>query len=244
MSDPRAAFLAIGDELLSGKVDDTNSRHAIARLRGLGIALRRVWLVPDEIDEIAFAVSDSSRRFEHVFTSGGVGPTHDDVTFEGVARAFDQGIVRHPEIGRRIHDYFGARTNEALLKMADVPAEAELVRIVDGLVPVLRIRNVYVLPGVPELFVRCFDAVVENLSGRPFHLVRLHTHHDEGMIADALRETQDRFVAVAIGSYPRFGHADYHVLVTLESRDAEALGAAVAHLRALLPAAWIEPPPG
>lgn len=248
MKDPTAAFLVIGDELLSGKVADRNSAYLIPRLRELGVALRRIVILADDVEEIAAAVADASGRFDHVFTSGGVGPTHDDVTFAGVARAFGQSLARHPDLVRGIRAYFGERTNEALLKMAEIPADAEVLTVVDEVVPVVRARNVHILPGVPEFFVRCFEVIARGLRGRPFHTSRIYTTLDEGAIADVLSETQNRFQSVAIGSYPRFDRTDYQVMVSLESRDAAAVAQATAHLRdRFSPSALVEPdgdPPG
>src|SRR5262245_478184 len=104
---PTAAILVIGDEILSGKTEEQNARLLISELRELGVALKRIAVIPDEIDEVAAAVYDLSSRFDHVFTSGGVGPTHDDVTILGVARAFDTPIVRHPDLERKIKSFFG-----------------------------------------------------------------------------------------------------------------------------------------
>ena len=104
MKIPTAAILVIGDEILSGKTEDQNARLLIGELRELGVALRRIVTIPDDVEEVAVAVRELSARFDHVFTSGGVGPTHDDVTLAGVARAFDVPLVRHPNLEARLND--------------------------------------------------------------------------------------------------------------------------------------------
>ncbi|MGH9936180.1 MAG: molybdopterin-binding protein, partial [Blastocatellia bacterium] len=127
MNVPTAAIIVIGDEILSGKTEDQNARLLIGELRELGVALRRIVIIPDDVEEVAKAARDLSSRFDYVFTSGGVGPTHDDVTLAGVARAFDAPLIRHPNLEARLKTYFGADVDESRLRMADVPEGAELL---------------------------------------------------------------------------------------------------------------------
>ena len=165
----------IGNEILTGKSEDKNASFLIGELYRLGVALRRVVVVADDITEIAAAVRDCSSRFDYVFTSGGIGPTHDDVTIEGIARAFDREVGRQPELESLIKGYFGKDVNDARLRMADAPAGAVLV-YADGLRwPVLLVENVYILPGVPELFRSKFEAVRERFRTEPFHSRVLYT---------------------------------------------------------------------
>lgn len=232
-SGPTAAVVLIGDEILSGKVDDQNARHAIAELRALGVSLRRIIVVPDEVDEIARAVREASERFDHVFTSGGVGPTHDDVSIEGVARAFGVAVRRDPHLAEVLRDRYGA--TGAALRMADLPDGTELIAT-DGLAwPVPRIRNVWILPGVPEIFRRKFDAIKTRFSTAPFHLCAVWTGADESAIAPLLDRVVAEFDAVAVGSYPRREGESWVVRVTLESKDAGAAVRARDRLVALLP---------
>lgn len=227
MSVPTAAILVIGDEILSGKVEDANARLLIGELRELGVALRRILIVPDEVEDVAAAVRELSARFDHVFTSGGVGPTHDDVTIIGIARAFDTAVIRHPELERRLNAYFGANADESKLRMADVPGNAELIEMPDWRWPVLVCGNVYILPGVPELFSKKFMAIRERFRVEPFFAKAIYTLEDEFDIAESLREVADANPLVAIGSYPNFSSPDYKVKVTLESKDNLALERAV-----------------
>ena len=121
MKIPTAAILVIGDEILSGKTEDQNARLLIGELRDLGVALRRIVTIPDDVEEVAVAVRELSARFDHVFTSGGVGPTHDDVTLAGVASAFDVQLVRHPNLEARLKTYFGADADESRMRMPTCP---------------------------------------------------------------------------------------------------------------------------
>src|SRR5689334_7115271 len=124
---PNAAIILIGDEILSGKVVDENARFLIEEVSELRVPLRRMIVIPDVLEEIAATVREFSGRFDHVFTSGGVGPTHDDLTMEGVALAFGEKLIRHPELERLLRGYYGERLEERNLRMADVPAGAHFV---------------------------------------------------------------------------------------------------------------------
>src|SRR5581483_7478468 len=157
--DRTAGLVVVGNEILSGKVVDTNAPFLARELRALGVELRRIVTIPDDLEEIAAAVREFAARYDVVFTSGGVGPTHDDVTIAGVARGLGRAVVRHPVIESRIREFYGEKVNAARLKMAEVPEGTEL--IVDGRLgfPTIKCENVYVLPGIPELFEQKFLAL-------------------------------------------------------------------------------------
>jgi molybdenum cofactor synthesis domain-containing protein len=234
MSIPTAAILVIGDEILSGKTEDRNARLLIGELRELGVALRRIVVIPDEVETVAAAVRELAAAFDHVFTSGGVGPTHDDVTIAGIAKAFDAPIVRHPGLEARLRGHFGERIDESKLRMADVPEGAALIETSDMRWPILACRNVYILPGVPELFRKKFLAIRERFRVAPFYARALFTHEEEFDIAGNLTRVAEAHPRVAIGSYPNFSSPDYRVKLTIESKDGVALEAAVAALMEIL----------
>jgi molybdenum cofactor synthesis domain-containing protein len=234
MSVPTAAILVIGDEILSGKTDDRNARLLIGELRDLGVALRRIVVIPDDVEDVARNVRELSTQFDHVFTSGGVGPTHDDVTIIGIALAFEAPVVRHPELESRIRGFFGEDADESRLRMADVPSGSELIDAPDLRWPMLACRNVYILPGVPEHFERKFMAIRERFRVAPFFARAIYTLQDEFDIAETLRTVADAHPQVAVGSYPSFSAPDYRVKVTLESKDGPALESASEALMAIL----------
>jgi molybdenum cofactor synthesis domain-containing protein len=234
MKVPTAAILVIGDEILSGKTEDQNARLLIGELRELGVALRHIMVIPDDVEEVAKAVRELSSRFDYVFTSGGVGPTHDDVTLAGVARAFDVTLVRHPNLEARLKTYFGANVDESRLRMADVPEGAELLIPEETRWPMLMVKNVFILPGVPELFRKKFLAIREQFRVAPFFARAIYTLQEEFDIAANLRAVADAHPQVAIGSYPSFSAPDYRVKVTIESKDGVALEAAAKELMAIL----------
>jgi molybdenum cofactor synthesis domain-containing protein len=234
MSVPTAAILVIGDEILSGKTVEQNAHLLIGELRELGVALRRIAVIPDDVDEVATAVQELSARFDHVFTSGGVGPTHDDVTILGIARAFNRSIVRHPDLERRIKSFVDGEVDESRLRMADVPEGSELIDAPELRWPMLAVKNVYILPGVPEHFRRKFMAIRERFRVAPFYVRAIYTLEDEFDLAENLRAVADAHPRVAIGSYPSFSSNEYRVKLTLESKDRDALEAAVNDLMAAL----------
>jgi molybdenum cofactor synthesis domain-containing protein len=218
-----AAIIVIGDEILSGKYTDENAAYLIKELRELGVALKRIEVIPDVLDDIAATVKATADRFDHVFTSGGVGPTHDDLTMEGIARAFGTRVVRHPELDKLLRAFYGQGIEERNLRMADVPEGAALIEP-DGsggpTWPVVAYRNVYILPGVPVIFRRKFASIRERFRATPFHLRRVYCLGDEGALAVHLDAVVAAHPAVAVGSYPRFDAQDYRVVITIECKDA------------------------
>jgi molybdenum cofactor synthesis domain-containing protein len=229
-----AGILLIGNEILSGKITDVNAAYLCRELRPLGVDVRRVTVIPDEVDLIAHEVATFSRDFDVVFTSGGVGPTHDDVTIEGVARGMGVRVVRHPVLAGLLERYYGDRLNEANLRMAEVPEGAELVG--ENLrFPCVLMRNVYVLPGVPEIFRQKFDAIRDRFRDEPFHLKNVFVGIGEGTLAAHLNGLLVDFPALMLGSYPELSNPEYRVKVTLESRDEAYLDEALGRLLACLP---------
>ena len=164
-----AAVLVVGNELLSGKVQDANLVVLATMLRELGVSLRRVVMVPDEVETIAAEVRVLSRDHHYVFTSGGVGPTHDDVTIESVARAFGVKVVTSPLMKSMLRAHYGARCTDGHLRMALIPDGAELARTEQVPWPTVVMQNVWLLPGIPEVFRMKLPVVRERLrGGTPF----------------------------------------------------------------------------
>jgi len=235
-----AAAIVIGDEILSGKFAEENAAYLIRELRALGVSLRRVVYIPDVVQDIADTVAECARRHDHVFTSGGVGPTHDDLTMEGVARAFGVRVVRDPRLEQLLRDFYGARLEERNLRMADVPEGAHFVDADHPSWPVTAFRNVYILPGVPIIFRRKFDAMKERFRQASVpHVRRVYAMAEEGELAAHLDAIVAEHPGVEVGSYPRFDATDYRVIVTLESREPAAADAACERLVARLPRGFV-----
>ena len=233
-----AGILLIGNEILSGKITDANAAFLCQELRPLGVDVRRITVIPDEVDLIACEVAAFSRDFDVVFTSGGVGPTHDDVTIEGVARAMGVPVVRHPVLAGILERHFGDRLNETHLRMAEVPEGAHLVG--ESLrFPSIQVKNVYVLPGVPEIFREKFNALRDRFRDEPFHLKNVFVSIGEGTLADYLNGLLRDFPVLLLGSYPEFSNPEYRVKVTLESRDRAYVERALDEFLKRLPAGAI-----
>lgn len=218
---PSAAGIIIGDEILSGKFADENGPALIERARAVGADLRRIVTIRDDLQAISAEVRLCSGRFDVVITSGGVGPTHDDITLQGVALAFDVPIVRHPELAALLERH--GLTNDHAMRMAEVPEGTVLHRSGSRSFPVIQFRNVWILPGIPSLFRKKLDAIEPSLRGTVLSTRRLYTPEAETEIAGRLQTAQRAHPSVDIGSYPRFGSTGAFVIVTLESRDVAAL---------------------
>jgi len=225
-----AGIIIIGDEILTGKFREENGAFLIGELRALGVDLRRLVIIPDELDEIARTVTIFAKRYDHVFTSGGVGPTHDDVTMKGIAQGFGVGVVRQPELEAKIRAYWGEKLDEANLRLADVPEGAQLIYGNDQIWPVVAYGNVYILPGVPGLFRRKFVDIRDRFRAEPVTTARVYIDEEEGAIAADLDAVVAAFPGVKIGSYPRFSEKDFRVLVTFEGRAGGDVAAAHAML--------------
>ncbi len=217
---PTAGILVIGNEILSGKVVDTNSPYLCRELRSLGVDVERILTIPDDVEGIATETKAMSQAFDFVFTSGGVGPTHDDMTLDGIALAFGRPLELNPSIVDRIERAQGGTANESQLKMARIPADATLVDAGDLWFPVVIVENVHIFPGIPELLRKKFESIRERFRGIPFLLKRVYVRLRESDIAEDLHQLLGEYPGLMLGSYPKIGEERFHVLLTLESRDA------------------------
>ncbi len=223
-----AAALVIGNELLTGKIQEANVAHLAKELFAAGITLRRVIMCPDEIDVIAADLNALRRAHDLVFTSGGVGPTHDDLTLPAIAAAFARPLVRAPAVERLIRDHWGDRTTPGHLRMAEMPEGAELVATPDMPWPVICIENVYVLPGVPEIFKIKLEILRSRIGrDRPFVSRAIYTLCDEGEIAALLERVGAAHPSISIGSYPRWRDPEYRVKLTFDGRELAEVDAAL-----------------
>lgn len=234
-----AGILIIGTEVLSGKVVDENSPYLVRELRGLGVEVRRILTIPDELPVIVREVRDMAREHDVVFTTGGVGPTHDDMTMAAIARAFERCVTRHPRLEAILRQHYGAEITAAQLRMADIPEGSRLVGEGDIGFPVVACENVFVFPGVPDSVRRKFARIRELFREAPFVLRRMFLRCDEGEIAAELYQTVDRFPAIQLGSYPILHKPDHNVLLTLESKGADEVEAALRFLLDRLPASMV-----
>jgi molybdenum cofactor synthesis domain-containing protein len=225
-----AGIIVIGNEILSGKTQDENALFLARELRALGVDLQKIAVIPDELGLISSEVRLFSSLFDYVFTTGGVGPTHDDLTMDGIAAAFEQKIRRHPELESTLRSYYSDALIEGNLRMADVPEGARLVGGRGMWFPVIAVENVFIFPGVPDILKRKFDRIKEMFREAPYHLREVFLRADEGQIAGILHDLLSEYPELMLGSYPYFDNPDYSIKLTLESKDSSYVEKAHASL--------------
>lgn len=231
-----AAALIIGNELLTGKIQEANVRVLALELRSLGVELLRVSMVLDDVETIAEEVRLLARSHDVVFTSGGVGPTHDDVTVEAVARAFDAPVVMSEKIAEMLRGYYRERCTEGHLRMALVPEGAELVNNSEVVWPAVVMRNVWLLPGIPEVFRAKMPLLHDRLrGGKPFVSRAVYTKMDEGDLKPLLDRIVSAYPAVEVGSYPKWRDPSYKTKLTFDGQDQALVASATQAFIELLP---------
>jgi molybdenum cofactor synthesis domain-containing protein len=221
---PTARIVVIGNELLSGKVEDSNSPWLMQRLRAQGVHCLGLVCVPDTVAEVSAAVRNAASSADFVFTSGGVGPTHDDVTMAGIAAAFDVALEEHPVIRAFLDERWRGPRSPARLRMAQVPAGTEVLDTESF--PVVRCRNVYIFPGVPRLFRGRFESISHLFSGPTLACSAILSEQGESELAPLLEGVLTKHPSVDIGSYPRWKKTRWEVLLILEHTDEELLSQA------------------
>lgn len=225
-----AAMLAIGDELLSGRTRDKNIGHLATMLTAVGIELLEVRIVPDDEAEIVAALNALRPRYTYVFTSGGIGPTHDDITADAIAKAFGLPCEHDAAAMKLLAESYAARGvefNEARQRMARMPRGAAHIHNKVSVAPGFIVGNVHVMAGVPAVFEAMVDAVLPTLrTGQKLLSVSVHCPFGEGKIGTALTEIQKAHPETIIGSYPRMADAVFWVEIVVRSKDEAALKAA------------------
>jgi molybdopterin-biosynthesis enzyme MoeA-like protein len=221
-----AGLLIIGDEILSGRTQDRNVAQIARWLNLQGIRLREVRVVPDVIEAIADAANALRAASDYLFTTGGIGPTHDDITVDAIAAALGVGVVVHQDARQILEDYYASRggLNDARLRMARVPDGAELIRNQVSGAPGIRIGNIFILPGVPHITTAMLDALSGTLEGgRPLLSTTIGCWVAESEVADLLRETEAAHDGCQIGSYPFCREGRVGANFVIRSTDADAL---------------------
>ncbi len=222
-----AAALIIGNELLSGKIADENLVVLAKTLRQAGARLDRVVFVPDERAVIADEIRVLASSRDVLFTSGGVGPTHDDLTIDAVADAFGVQVVTSPELEEMLRAYYGDGISAGHLRMARVPEGARLLRRGEMPWPTTVMNNVWILPGVPQIFAVKMPVVLSELGGGEEYVsVAVRTRLDEGLLKPSLDQIVSEFPNVLVGSYPKWRGRDYRTLITFDGSDHRAVHAA------------------
>jgi molybdenum cofactor synthesis domain-containing protein len=238
-----AAIIIVGNEILSGRTAEANLGYIARGLARLGIRVVEARVVGDVEDRIAEAVNACRAAYDYVFVTGGIGPTHDDITAQSVAKALGVPLVRHEGAVERLRrQYRPEELNEARLSMADMPEGVELIDNPVSQAPGFSIGNVFVLAGVPAVMQAMFDGIQDRLAGGPpIHSRTIACMLPEGMLAAGLAAIQRRHEAVEIGSYPYVRHSRFGVCVVVRGRDEAALDGAEAEVRALVVELGAEP---
>lgn len=229
----RAALIIIGDEILSGRTKDKNIAFLAERLTALGIRLHHVRIVPDEEGEIIEAVNGLRASYDYVFTTGGIGPTHDDITAATIAKAFGRKVERHAGAMRALKKHYSTEQfTDARKTMADMPRDVTLIDNPVSAAPGFIIENVYVMAGVPEIMQGMFDGIADTLKGgKPLKQKTISCNIREGDIAPHLSQIQKNYDRVTIGSYPFFHDGNVGVSVVMRSEDEIQLQRAAKEVR-------------
>lgn len=234
-STPRAAVILIGNEILSGKTHDRNLSYLGVELGVLGIRVERALVIRDEAETIAGAVNEYRKTFDYVFTTGGIGPTHDDITSASVAQAFGVELIEDPEALRRLTSRYGGEVTPARRKMAQVPAGAKLIDNPISQAPGFQLENVFVLAGIPEIAQAMFKSLKPKLTGGPaIHSRSIDAFLSEGQIASALGEIDAEFPGVDVGSYPFVRDGRFGVNVVARSTELADVRAIIDRVEALM----------
>lgn len=230
-----AILIVIGNEILSGRTVDANVSYLAKKLSAAGIALKRVHMIPDDEAVIMATVRSSSAEADYIFTTGGIGPTHDDITALSIAKAFGLPLVLHPEAKALLTQHYGDQLNESRLRMGYVPEGASLVANPVSVAPGFKIRNVYVMAGVPIIAQAMVDMVVPTLvGGVPWVTKTIRTSLPESMIAKDLTSIQEDFPEIEIGSYPYFKLGGYGLSLVVKGSEASLVEDASDSIQAMI----------
>ena len=240
MTNPTAAMIVIGDEILSGRTRDSNMHYLAGELTKVGIDLREVRVVSDDAPAIIAAVKALSATYTHVFTSGGIGPTHDDITADCIAAAFDRPIDVRDDARALLAAHYartGGELNAARLRMARIPDGARLIDNPVSTAPGFTVENVHVMAGVPAVFQAMVASILPTLTGgKPLLSQTLRIQRGEGDIAGPLSDLAARYPELSMGSYPFQVNGVYGANIVIRGQDGARVDAAMAELSALFPA--------
>ena len=218
-----ACILVIGDEVLSGRTEDKNINFIAKRCDNIGVSVNEVRIIPDDKETIKNTVLECYKKFDYIFTTGGIGPTHDDITTESIASAFNLDVEINPEALKRLKDHYkksNVELNDARIKMAKIPKGAKLIDNPVSSAPGFIVENIYVLPGVPKILQAMFKNLEDEIKGITNMVSKnIIVYSPEGEIADFLESIQNEFADISIGSYPYFRPPDVGTNIVLRSID-------------------------
>lgn len=239
---PTCAVLLIGDELLSGRTEDANMNHIALEMGKIGVRLKEVRVVPDEEDEIIEAVNALRQKYSYVFTTGGIGPTHDDITMKCIAKAFGVDIYRDETVAQAFRDMYGENVKEAVFQMAEFPVGAELIPNTETTAPGFRMENVFVMAGIPRVMRVMLSVIIPQLEkGKVVESKHVDILAGESKVSKEFEEIQVRYHGVvSLGSYPFKHEGVFCTSLVLRSDDNEALHNAFSEVESMLGELGIE----
>lgn len=235
MKHQTAAILVIGNEVLSGRTREANAWLAAQKLFDKGCKVGEIAVVPDQEDAIISSLNRLREQFDAVITSGGIGPTHDDITMESIAEAFGLGLIEHQYIIQMMTEHYGEDgMNDGRRRMTRVPAGAHLIRCEKTIAPGARLGNVYILAGVPYIFASQLDSILADFGDTPFARYEIDVELPESSFSNQLTDIQASYTNVEIGSYPGLCGPRPQGKICLSSQYPEQLQRAVAEVTAML----------
>ena len=235
----KAAIIIIGNEILSGRTLDKNSNFIAKRCFEIGVVLEEIRIIPDIKKEIARVVIRASKKFDNVFVTGGIGPTHDDVTAEAIAYAFHRKLILNQKAKQLLEDYYkkkNIKLNKSRMKMAYLPAHSKLIMNSVSAAPGFKIKNVWVMAGVPKIMEAMFlDSVKPSLKkGKAFFSKNLKINKPEGDIAHVLKNISEEFSSIDIGSYPFYKPPNIGTDIVLRGKDLKLIEEAIKKISNIL----------
>lgn len=229
-----AAIIIIGNEILSGRIQDTNSPFLCKELFELGIRVKRISTIPDDEKIIANEIKIFSDKYNLVFVTGGIGPTHDDVTMKSLAKGFQVELLPNTMLEKLFRLRMGKDFNPAWLKMTYIPQNAELIGIDDEHFPIIKCRNIYIFPGVPSILKEKFKWIAEAIKVKPIFRKEIELFTSEAKLVGILEKVVKQFSDISIGSYPNYETEENSVRLSMESKDKNRLEEAFLYLNSLL----------
>jgi len=226
VKDPTAYLVLTGNEILTGKVQDENGKLVIKKAPELGLRLIGITILPDEVDRIAFTIKRAKQDLKptFIFVSGGIGPSHDDVTMEGIAKGLDLPLVQNNDLAENLKQLYSDRFNDSVLKMAQVPEGSELIWAGKLVFPIIKVDNIYCFPGGPQLFAEKFKAISNRfVGGEEFVQVRINVNLEETQLTNILTKFDEEFEELMVGSYPQYDEDRWWTVVTFDGRGRRKL---------------------
>ena len=226
VKDPTAYLILTGNEILTGKMQDTNGKLVIKKAPELGLRLIGITILPDDVERIAFSIKRAKQDLNptFIFTSGGIGPSHDDVTMAGVAKGLDRELIRNKELEDNLRQLYCERFNESVLKMADVPEDSILIWAGKLVFPIIKTENVYSFPGGPQLFAEKFKAISNRfVGGEEYVQVKFNINLEETELTTVLNKYNIEYKDLMVGSYPQYDEDRWWTVVTFDGRGRRAL---------------------